>query len=131
MEMPTLDKFPREVLAGIDIQRAFIASRLIVAAERLQVFRTIHGKRMNAASIGRALNIHKFYRDAFLNSLVALGLLHKADATYWNTRLAEKYFIRGALDLLDAAVLEGMRAGVRSVDCVRKGTCVRAKLCLD
>lgn len=93
MELPTLDKFPREVLAKIDIQTVFIISRLIVAAERLQVFRTLHGKRMKANSIGRALKIHLFYRDAFLNSLVSLGLLHKAGDTYWNTRFAEKYFI--------------------------------------
>jgi predicted O-methyltransferase YrrM len=93
MEMPTLDKFPREVLANIDIQRAFIISRLIVAAERLQVFRMLHGKRMKATSIGRALKIHSFYREPFLNSLVSLGLLHKAGDTYWNTRFAEKYFI--------------------------------------
>ena len=93
MELPTLDKFPKRVLAGIDIQRAFIVSRLIVAAERLQVFRALHGKRMRAAAIGRALKVHRFYRDAFLNSLVALGLLRKAGGTYWNTRLADKYFI--------------------------------------
>ena len=93
MEMPTLDKFPREVLAAVDIQRAFIISRLIVAAERLQVFRVLHGKRMKAAAIGRALKIHKTYCDTFLNSLVSLGLLHKADDTYSNTPFAEKYFI--------------------------------------
>lgn len=93
MEIPTLDKFPKKVLANIDIQRAFIISRLIVAAERLQVFRTLHGKRMKAASIGRALKIHKFYRDPFLKALASLGLLHKSDDTYWNTRFAEKYFI--------------------------------------
>ena len=93
METPTLDKLSREVLAQIDIQRAFIISRLIVAAERLQVFRTLHGKRMKAVSIGRALKIHRFYRDTFLNSLVSLGLLHKAGDIYWNTRFAEKYFI--------------------------------------
>jgi predicted O-methyltransferase YrrM len=93
MEKPTLDKFPREVLADIDIQTAFIVSRLIVAAERLQVFRTLHAKPMKAVTIGRALKIHKFYRDAFLNSLVSLGLLRKAGDTFWNTRFAEKYFI--------------------------------------
>ncbi len=93
MEIPTLDKFPRNVLAAIDVQRAFIVSRLIVAAERLQVFRALHGKRMKAAAIGRALKIHQSYRDTFLNSLVSLGLLHKAGESYWNTRFAEKYFI--------------------------------------
>jgi protein-L-isoaspartate O-methyltransferase len=93
MEKPTLDKFPKEALANIDIQKAFIISRLIVAAERLQLFRTLHSKRMKAGAIGRALKIHKFYLKPFLNSLVSLGLLHKAGETYWNTRFAEKYFI--------------------------------------
>jgi len=93
MEQPTLDKFPKKALAAIDIQTAFIVSRLIVAAERLQVFRTLHSKRMKAAAIGRALKIHKSYRDPFLNSLVSLGLLHKAGDTYSITRFAEKYFI--------------------------------------
>jgi hypothetical protein len=32
MEKPTLDKFPKAVLANIDIQKAFVISRLIVAA---------------------------------------------------------------------------------------------------
>jgi len=93
MEMPTLDKFPKRALAAIDIQTAFIISRLIVAAERLQIFRALQGKRMKADAIGRALKIHKSYRDTFLNVLVPLGLLHKKDDTYWNTRFAEKYFI--------------------------------------
>jgi len=52
MERPTLDKFPQRVLAQIDIQTAFIVSRLIVAAERLEVFRALHGKRLTADAIG-------------------------------------------------------------------------------
>lgn len=93
MELPTLDVFPRKVLAGIDVQRAFIVSRLIVAAERLQVFRLLDGKRMKASAIGHALKIHSSYRDTFLNSLVSLGLLHKAGDAYCNTRFADKYFV--------------------------------------
>jgi predicted O-methyltransferase YrrM len=93
MERPTLDKFPKSVLAQIDIQTAFIVSRLIVAAERLQVFRALRGKRRNAEEIGRALGIHRFYLRPFLNSLVSLGLLRKRADTYWNTPFADKYFV--------------------------------------
>jgi tRNA A58 N-methylase Trm61 len=93
VEKPTLDKFPKEVLASIDIQKAFIISRLIIAAERLQLFRVLHKKRMRADAIGRAVKIHNFYLKAFLNSLVSLRLLRKANDTYWNSPLAEKYFI--------------------------------------
>ena len=77
MELPTLDKFPKRVLAKIDIQKAFILSRLIVAAERLQLFRALHDKRMTAAEIGKSLKLHKLYRLPFLNTMVSLGLLHK------------------------------------------------------
>lgn len=82
------------MLANTDIQTAFIISRLIIAAERLQVFRALHGKRMTADAIGRSLKIRKYYLRAFLNSLVSLGLLRKANGRYWNTPFAEKYFIR-------------------------------------
>jgi predicted nicotinamide N-methyase len=93
MELPTLDKFPKRVLAKIDIQRAFIVSRLIVAAERLQLFRALDNKRMTAAEIGRSLKIHRPYLVPFLNVMVSLGLLHRKNDLYWNTRFAEKYFI--------------------------------------
>ncbi len=93
MEKPTLDKFPREVLARIDIQKAFIVSRLVVAAEKLQLFRLLHGKRMKAEAIGRALKIHPYYLESFLNAFVGLRLLDKKKGEYGNTRFAEKYFI--------------------------------------
>jgi hypothetical protein len=93
MEVLTLDKFPKRVLAKIDIQRAFILSRLIIAAERLQLFRALHDKRMTAAEIGKSLKVHKLYLVPFLNTMVALGLLRRKNDLYWNTPFAEKYFI--------------------------------------
>ena len=93
MELPTLDKFPKRVLAKIDIQRAFIVSRLIIAAERLQLFRALHDKSMTAAAIGKSLKIHELYLLPFLNTMVSLGLLHKQNDLYRNTQFAEKYFI--------------------------------------
>ncbi len=93
MQRPTLDKFPAAVLAQIDIQTAFIASRLIVAAERLQVFRALHARPMTAEAIGRSLRIHDFYVRPFLNALVSLGLLIRRNETYRNTPFAKKYFI--------------------------------------
>jgi len=93
MEKPTLDQFPREVLAQIDIQKAFHISRLVVAAEKLQLFRRLDGKRMKAEAIGRALKIHPHYLEPFLNAFVALRLLDKKNGEYGNTPFAEKYFI--------------------------------------
>ena len=95
MEVLTLDKFPKRVLAKIDIQRAFILSRLIIAAERLQLFRALHDKPMTAAQIGKSLKLHQLYLLPFLNTMVALGLLQQQNDSYWNTQFAEKYFIAG------------------------------------
>jgi len=94
MEIPTLDKFPRRVLAQIDIQTAFLVSRLVVAAERLQVFRALQGTPMTADAIGKALGIHKYYLRPFLTALVSLGLLRKTGDRYRNTAFAGKYFMR-------------------------------------
>ena len=94
MERLTLDKVPKQSLSQIDIETAFMVSRLIVAAERIQVFRLLHGEQMKADAIGRGLKIHKNHLEPFLNVLVALGLLRKANGRYWNSRLATKYFIK-------------------------------------
>jgi predicted O-methyltransferase YrrM len=95
MEKPTLDKFPKKVLAQIGIEKAFIVSRLVVAAERLQLFRLLYGKRMDSEAIGRALRIHRFYLVPFLNALVSLGLLRKGAGRYSNAAFTTKYFIKG------------------------------------
>ena len=94
MQRPTLDKFPRGVLAQIDIQTAFIVSRLIVAAERLQVFRALQGRPMTADAIGKILRIHHYYLRPFLTVLVSLGLLRRTNEGYANTAFARKYFVR-------------------------------------
>ncbi|MGA8580228.1 MAG: class I SAM-dependent methyltransferase [Bryobacteraceae bacterium] len=94
MEKPTLDKFPHRVLAQIDIQTAFIVSRLIVAAERLQVFRALQGTPTTADVIGEALGIHRYYLRPFLTALVSLGLLRSVNGRYTNTAFASSYFVR-------------------------------------
>jgi len=94
MEKPTLDRFPKSVLAQIDIQTAFFVSRLVVAAERLQIFRALHGKSMNADAIGKTVGIHELYLKPFLSSLVSLGLLRVTGGRYRDTAFTERYFIR-------------------------------------
>ena len=93
MERPTLDKFPRSALAQIDIQKAFIVSRLVIAAERLQIFRILHRKPLTADALGKAARIHPDCVAPFLNSLVSPGLLRKRNGVYRNTPFAEKYFV--------------------------------------
>jgi SAM-dependent methyltransferase len=95
MEKLTLDKLPPDVLSQIDIERAFLVSRTIIACERLELFRSIEGKRLSAEEIGSLVKIHKRYLRILLDVLVSLGLLDKDGDVYWNTDLADCYFVRG------------------------------------
>lgn len=94
MEKLTLDRLPRKVLKQLDLETCFMASRLVLAAERLQVFRRLQGRKLAASALGRMLKLHPRYSEDFLNALVSLGLLRKRAGLYSNSRLAEKYYIR-------------------------------------
>lgn len=93
MSILTLDKLPKQVLAKIDLQTAFMASRCVIAAERLQLFRKLHGKSLTSAEIGRKIGIRQPRRDFFLAALAGLGLLKRKGNTYSLTPLARKQFI--------------------------------------
>jgi spermidine synthase len=90
----TLDKLPQKILARIDLQTAFMISRCVVAAEKLQVFRKLHSKKLSAAAIGRMIGVRGWRAEAFLAALVSVGLLKKTGKLYSNTALANKYYVR-------------------------------------
>ena len=94
MAWMTLDKLPKKVLAKIDLQTAFMASRCIVAAERFQIFRKLHGKALSVAAIGKKTGIRGWRLEIFLAVLMSLGLLKKKGDLYQNSALAERYFIK-------------------------------------
>ena len=90
----TLDKLPKKVLSRIDLQSAFMISRCVVAAERLQVFRKLKGKKLSASAIGRMIGVNGWRAEAFLAALNSIGLLKRTGKLYSNTALANKYFIK-------------------------------------
>jgi len=90
----TLDKLPKKVLAKLDLETVFKASRCVIAAERLLVFRKLHGKELSAAQLGRRAGIHRKYCEPFLDFLLFLGLLKKRGNLYRNSALVDKHFIR-------------------------------------
>jgi len=94
MDMLSLDKLPQKILAKMDLETVFMASRLILAAERLQLFRKLHGKKLNASRIGKLMKLSPKYLTLFLDALVSIGMLRKKEDLYWNSSLAEKYFIQ-------------------------------------
>jgi spermidine synthase len=65
-----------------------------MAAEKLQLFRKLHGKKLTAAAIGRKVGIRGWRIEAFLAALVSIGLLKKTGNLYSNTALADKYYVR-------------------------------------
>jgi len=90
----SLDKLSKNVLAGIDLQQAFISSRFVIAAERLQIFRKLHGKELSAAAICKRAGLQSKYGELFLDVLAKLGLLKKRKGLYRLAALAQKYFIK-------------------------------------
>jgi len=90
----TLDKLPERVLAKLDLETVFVASRCVIAAERLLVFRKLKGRELSAAAVARRTGIHRQHCEPFLDFLVFLGLLIKRGSLYRNSALAVKYFIR-------------------------------------
>ncbi len=94
MDSLTLNKLPRRVLEELELETVFMASRLVVAAERLQVFRRLSGKRRSAVALRKLLGIHPAYSEHFLNALVSLGLLRKRGDLYENSALSEKLFVK-------------------------------------
>ena len=89
----TLDKLPKKLLAKLDVETVFAASRCVIAAERLLVFRKLHGRELSAPAVGRHVGIHPKHCEPFLDFLVFLGLLKKRDSLYRNSALADKHFI--------------------------------------
>jgi hypothetical protein len=90
----TLDKLPRRVLQGLDLETVFAASRCVIAAERLLVFRKLDGRELSAAEVGRRVGINRKHCESFLDFLVFLGLLTKKGNLYRNSRLASRHFVR-------------------------------------
>jgi protein-L-isoaspartate O-methyltransferase len=89
-----LDKLPKKVLAKLDLETVFIASRCVIAAERLLLFRKLGERELSAAAIGRRAGIHRRHCESFLDVLVSLGLLRKRGGLYRNSPLAHKHFIQ-------------------------------------
>jgi hypothetical protein len=90
----TLDKLPQKVLKKLDMETVFKASRCVITAEKLLVFRKLHGKELSAAAIGKRAGIHSKYCQPFLDYLVFLGLLKKRNNLYRNSALADRHFVQ-------------------------------------
>lgn len=90
----TLDQLPKQVLAKLDLEEVFKASRCVIAAEKLLVFRKLDRKELSAAEVGRRTGIHRKHCEPLLNFLVFLGLLKKKGNLYRNTPLAKKHFLK-------------------------------------
>jgi cyclopropane fatty-acyl-phospholipid synthase-like methyltransferase len=77
----------------LDLETVFKASRCVLAAEKLLVFRRLHKRELSAGDISRRTGIQKRHCEPFLDFLVFLGLLKKKGGLYRNSPLANKHFI--------------------------------------
>jgi hypothetical protein len=90
----TLDRLPKEVLAKLDLETVFNASRCVLAAERLLVFSKLGEEELSAGDISRRTGIVPEHCQSFLDFLAFLGLLEKRGSLYRNSSLTKQCFLR-------------------------------------
>ncbi len=78
-----------------DIASGFQKSRILLSAFELNIFSVIEGNSYNAKEISEKINCSLRGTTKLLDALVAIGILHKAGTSYFNTELGSRYLVKG------------------------------------
>jgi ubiquinone/menaquinone biosynthesis C-methylase UbiE len=114
---------PGEIMEMVS---AFRISRIILSAFELGIFSILSDKSLTSKAIAESLKINTRSADRFLNALVSIGLMNKADGKFSNTAFSSKYLVKG-----EPAYMAGLshqihlwRTWSTLTDAVRAGTSV-------
>ncbi|MDT0452445.1 methyltransferase [Streptomyces hesseae] len=77
------------------IASGFMASKVLLTATTLGLFTELADRPLTADELRARLALHPRSAHDFLDTLVALGLLERADGTYANTPATARYLVRG------------------------------------
>jgi phospholipid N-methyltransferase len=80
----------------MEVGLGFQASKTLLAATKLGLFEALSTGPKTRAALEDELGLHPRSSADFLDALVALGLLDRADGTYHNTREAATYLVSGS-----------------------------------
>jgi len=82
----------------MDIVAGYWASRTVLTGHELGVFTALRGDALTAAELARSIDCPERGTELLANALVALGLLQKKGARFWNGAFAAKHLVRGRGD---------------------------------
>jgi hypothetical protein len=121
---------PQETVAPdaiLQIAFGFAASKALFSAVELGLFTELDQGAATAGEIQEKLGLHPRAIRDFLDTLVSLGLLERADGLYFNTALSANYLVKGRYPYLGGmlemansrlypfwgSLTEGLRTGER------------------
>ena len=114
---------PGEIMEMVS---AFRISRIILSAFELGIFSILRNTALTSKAIAESLKINTRSADRFLNALVSIGLLNKAEGQFSNTGFSSIYLVKG-----EPAYMAGLSHQVHLwkswsslTDAVRAGTSV-------
>lgn len=79
----------------LNLMTAYQQSNVLFAFEELQISKILGEKKLNALDIAKVKKIHPLAMERFLNAAVTIGLLKKDKNSYSNSKMTEKYLIKG------------------------------------
>ncbi len=88
----------------IELIEAFRRSKTMFAAVSLGIFDRLHEQPATAAKLAAELGMHAGALERLLDGCAALGLLHKREAVYRITPVAERYLCNDSLYSLDGYI---------------------------
>ena len=79
----------------MQLATGFWASKVLAAADELDLFTRMSGRAMTSDELAQTLQIHARPAEMLLTGCAALGLLEKKDGAYRNSSLADEFLVRG------------------------------------
>ena len=84
-----------DFMAIMKIASAYWSSRVLHAANRLDIFSKLDGREVTAEEIARDCNSDRRGTEILLIACTSLGLLNSKDGKYSNNELSSEYLVRG------------------------------------
>lgn len=89
----------------LKIMGAFMQSKILLVANKLNVFEVIGDEEINSMNIANKLNLKEEYCTVLLNSLASIGLLCKKGDLYSNSNDVKEFLIKGSSNYLGDLLL--------------------------
>ncbi|MBI5416643.1 methyltransferase domain-containing protein [Candidatus Poribacteria bacterium] len=84
----------------MDLASAFRKSKVLLTAYEFDLFTALDEKNLSADEVAKKIGSEKRATDRLMNALCAIGLLHKKENLFSNTKLTLQYLVKGKPDYM-------------------------------